>query len=477
MIRCNMQFDSLEFLLFVPVVFVIYWSMRTTMARNAVIVIASYFFYAWADWRFMGLLATVTTISYFAGRYIIKGNKRSKVVLYMAIWTELIILALFKYLNFFVESFSTSLRYIGLHVDGVTLNLLLPVGLSFYVFMTMSYVIDCHRRLIVKSPNILCFFAYVSFFPHLLAGPIDRARFLLPQMAEMQSFSFKIGSDGLRQILWGLLKKTVIADNCNLMIAGIWNDIPNQSSMVLLFGAFLYSIQIYFDFSGYSDIAIGLGKLFGIKMKPNFNYPYFSRNVSEFWRKWHMSLTSWFTEYMYIPLGGNRRGRKRTMFNTIVVFTLCGLWHGANWTFVVWGFLCGVMFIPILLQKIPKKYKNEPLHLNIATALKMGFTFIVITFSWIIFRAETMGQAVQYIIGIYRNMTVMPNMEFFSKTVLLLTLIVLTAEWKARDKEFALQGLSHLPRILRWIVYLSMIGVIFNYMVQNNNAVFIYQNF
>jgi len=269
----------------------------------------------------------------------------------------------------------------------------------------------------------------------------------------------------------------VIADNCNLMIAGIWNDIPNQSSMVLLFGAFLYSIQIYFDFSGYSDIAIGLGKLFGIKMKPNFNYPYFSRNVSEFWRKWHMSLTSWFTEYMYIPLGGNRRGRKRTMFNTIVVFTLCGLWHGANWTFVVWGFLCGVMFIPILLQKIPKKYKNEPLHLNIATALKMGFTFIVITFSWIIFRAETMGQAVQYIIGICRNMTVMPNMEFFSKTVLLLTLIVLTAEWKARDKEFALQGLSHLPRILRWIVYLSMIGVIFNYMVQNNNAVFIYQNF
>lgn len=447
------------------------------MARNVVLIAASYFFYAWADWHFTGLLAVVSAISYFAGLYIIKGKKHDGCVFRMAIVANLLILGLFKYLNFFVDSFCTGLDYMGLHIDSVTLDLLLPMGLSFYVFMTMSYVIDCRRRLIVESPDIVSFFAYVSFFPHLLAGPIDRARHMLPQMSSVQSFSFDMGSDGLRQILWGLLKKTMIADNCGLMIDGIWNDIPSQSSKVLLFGAFLYSIQIYFDFSGYSDIAIGLGKLFGIRMKPNFNYPYFSRNVSEFWRKWHISLTSWFTEYVYIPLGGNRRGRIRTCLNTIVVFTICGLWHGANWTFVAWGFICGIMFIPVLLQTNHRKKKNEPLHFNLSDLLKMSITFISITFSWIFFRAETIGQALQYVAGIFTSITIVSSLVFFSKTVLIIAIAVIAVEWNSRNREYALQGITRWPRSVRWLIYMAIIFVVFNYMVQTDNTVFIYQNF
>lgn len=471
-----MQFDSFEFLLFLPIIFLAYWAIPNVRGRNALLVIASYLFYAYADPRFTLLLATISAVAYLAGKHIIENGARRKAALATTVTLGIAVLFVFKYFNFFIDSFSSLANACGMKADGFTLHLLLPAGLSFYVFMAISYVIDCSRGKIERCPDAIDFFAYVSFFPHLLAGPTDRARLILPQMSEKRTFSFDMGSDGLRQILTGLIKKAVIADNCATFVGGVWADIGSQSSLTLIICALIYSVEIYCDFSGYSDMAIGTGKLFGIRMMKNFDFPYFSRNVTEFWRKWHISLTSWFTEYLYIPLGGNREGKLRTIVNTLIVFTLCGLWHGANWTFVAWGFICGAMFVPILLQKNPRKYKNEPIRMNLSTTAKMALTFMSITFSWIFFRAENMAQAFQFIGCIFTNTDiafVFPT--DLQKTMLFCVIIVIVAEWFVRNDEFMLQNLTRWARPIRWCVYLLMIYIIFK--TQVTGGEFIYQNF
>lgn len=470
-----MQFDSFEFLLFLPITFLVYWAIPNVRGRNILLVVASYLFYAYADPRFTLLLAAVSVIAYWAGKYIIEGGVHKKAVLVGSVTLGIATLFAFKYFNFFVDGFASILNACGLKADGITLSLLLPAGLSFYIFMAISYVIDCNRGKIDKNPNVVDFFAYISFFPHLLAGPIDRARLLLPQMSVKQKFTFEKGSDGLRQILTGLFKKVVIANECAKIVDATWTDISAQSSLSLVLGAIMYSVQIYCDFSGYSDMVIGTGKLLGIRMMKNFDFPYFSRNVTEFWRKWHISLTSWFTEYLYIPLGGNRKGRNRTIINTLIVFTLCGLWHGANWTFVVWGFLCGAMFIPILLQKNPRKYKNESIRLNASTIAKMIVTFIAITFSWIFFRAENIPQAFEYITAIFSNGGFFIDSENVRKTAFVCIIIVTIAEWRQRNCEYMLENLDKFKRPIRWLLYLAMIYLIFK--LQETGEIFIYQNF
>jgi len=475
-VNIEMQFDSLEFLVFLPLAFMAYWLMPSARWRNVTLIVASYLFYAYADARFTLLLAALSLMAYLAGRHILSGGRHKKAMLSAAVMACLLVLGVFKYFNFFADSFVSLVNAFGMRTDSVAVHLLLPAGLSFYVFMAISYVVDCSRGKIERCPSVIDFLAYISFFPHLLAGPIDRARLLLPQLKEKRTFSFEMGCDGLRQILAGLFKKAVIADNCATFVGGVWADIGSQSSATLVFCAIIYSIEIYCDFSGYSDMAIGIGKLFGIRLMKNFDYPYFSRNVTEFWRKWHISLTSWFTEYLYIPLGGNRKGRMRTVANTLIVFTLCGLWHGANWTFVAWGFLCGAMFIPILLQKHPRKYKDEPLRMNFSTAVKMALTFTAITFSWIFFRAENMEQAFQFIACIFTNTDVAFGFPAgLRKIVLLCVAAVVVAEWFGRKDDYMLQGIARWMRPIRWCVYLLMIYIIFK--MQVTGGEFIYQNF
>ena len=349
--------------------------------------------------------------------------------------------------------------------------------------MAVSYTIDCYRLKIEKEPSFLEFAAYLSFFPHLLAGPIDRGREMIPQLQSPRTFSYDMASDGMRRILCGLFKKAVIADNAASMVDGAWNNYNGANSLLLVFAAVLYSIQIYADFSGYSDMAIGTGRLFGLKMRRNFAYPYFARNVSEFWRGWHMSLTSWFTEYLYIPLGGSRRGTGRTIFNTLVVFTLCGLWHGANWTYVFWGFLCGVLFIPILLfPGLKNRWKDVPVKAQPVQLVHILITFALITLCWVFFRAPNLTEAFSYLeamaVNIHQpvfgaNATgVVANKPLF----LLLIALLVIQEWRHRNEDHPLASLSHRNIAVRWAVYLALIYLII-YFTTTNGGAFIYQNF
>jgi len=307
--------------------------------------------------------------------------------------------------------------------------------------MAISYVIDCYRNKITSKPSIDEFLAYITFFPHILAGPIDRGRLMIPQLHVERKFDYKEACDAMRQILWGLFKKSAIADTCDDVVSVVWSDMSSQSSISFIIAAFLYSIQIYCDFSGYSDMAIGIGRLFGIRMMKNFNYPYFARNVSEFWRRWHISLTSWFTEYVYIPLGGNRVGKKRVVLNTLIVFTLCGFWHGANFTFIFWGFICGIMFVPYLLTKNPRKYKNEPIDTNYRTFIRIFVNFVLITFAWIFFRADSLDMALTFIEHTFTSNNQFTNIKHM-KIVILLSIVMLFIEWYNRDEDYGFKKIK-----------------------------------
>jgi D-alanyl-lipoteichoic acid acyltransferase DltB (MBOAT superfamily) len=343
--------------------------------------------------------------------------------------------------------------------------------------MAISYTIDVYKRKFENYPSSINFFAYLSFFPHLLAGPIDRGRLLIPQFEGEKTFDYRVASDGVRQIIWGLFKKIVIADGCAGLVNVVWSNFEQQNSLVLLVTAVFYSIQIYSDFSGYSDIAIGTAHLFGINLMKNFGYPYFSRNVSEFWRKWHISLTSWFTEYIYIPLGGNRRGKLRTILNTLIVFSICGLWHGANWNFVFWGFLNGLLFIPLLLQKSPQKYKGVPIKLCFSDSSKMVLTFLVITFCWIFFRAPDLNQAFSYCFSIFANYEcplMFPQIEGL-RFLMLILIVFIVVEWKNREFNHGLESLAQLNITYRWGIYLLCLLLIF--VMRKTASSFIYFSF
>ena len=356
-----MLFNSIEFAIFLPVVFLLYWFVfnRNLKLQNLFIVVVSYVFYGWWDWRFLFLIAFTSLCSYLSGILIEKYRdrpRRAKTVNVLNIVVNLLILGVFKYYNFFVTSFAD--LFLGGKTDGLLLKVILPVGISFYTFQALSYSIDVYRGKMEATRDVVQFFAYVSFFPQLVAGPIERATNLLPQFAKPRTFDYETGVDGMRQILWGLFKKMVVADNCAVYVDQVFSSGQAHSGCTILLAAVFFAFQIYGDFSGYSDIAIGTAKLFGIKLMRNFNVPYFSRDIAEFWRRWHISLTTWFRDYVYIPMGGSRCSKAKIIRNTLVIFLLSGFWHGANWTFIAWGVYHALLFLPLILLGKNRKYRD-----------------------------------------------------------------------------------------------------------------------
>jgi len=446
-----MLFNSIEFLVFLPIVFAIYWLLRNHLKlQNAFVVIASYVFYGWWDWRFLLLIALTSFCSWGSGLLITERRENnpechrggqnalfaSKFWLVANIVLNLGILATFKYYDFFVSEFGV---LFGLSTESLLLRIILPVGISFYTFQALSYSIDVYRGNIKPTKDIIAFYAFISFFPQLVAGPIERATNLLPQFLQKRTFNYEQGVDGMRQILWGLFKKIVVADNCAMYVDQVWSTYDTQSGSTLLLAAILFTFQIYGDFSGYSDIAIGTAKLFGIKLMRNFNNPYFSRDIAEFWRRWHISLTTWFRDYVYIPLGGSRVSKAKIVRNTFVIFLLSGIWHGANWTFLAWGAFHAALFMPLILLGKNRKYtSNDATWRDIP---KMLLTFALAVIGWIIFRAETIGQAWGILKGICDvSLFSMPyhgNRIFYIPLFLNVFLMVMV-EWITRNGQHGL---------------------------------------
>ena len=465
-----MLFTSIEFFVFLPIVFALYWVLnRYTRWQNLLVVAASYVFYGWWDWRFLLLIAFTSACSYFSG-LLINGGRWRKAALWGNIIINLAILGLFKYYDFFAVEFA---QLFGLSSDSVTLNLILPVGISFYTFQALSYSIDIYRGKMEPTRDVVAFFAYVSFFPQLVAGPIERATNLLPQFHRQRQFDYSLAVDGIRQMLWGFFKKVVVADNCAGYVDNIWNDIAGQSSLNLAMAAMLFSIQIYCDFSGYSDIAIGCAKLFGIRLMRNFKVPYFSRDIAEFWRRWHISLTTWFRDYVYIPLGGSRVGKWKVMRNTFVIFLVSGLWHGANWTFLAWGAFHALLFLPLILLGKNRKYTDTVAEGRLLPNFKelgqMLLTFVLAAFGWILFRSQSLGEAVSFIEGIF---TGIPGGANFPMRTFCFVALMLAVEWLQRNREHGMSMDGVKNGVVRYICYFAVLAIIFVYGVFNETFIY-----
>lgn len=475
-----MLFNSLEFAIFLPIVFFLYWFVvgRNLRLQNLFIVGGSYLFYGWWDWRFLLLIAFTTFCSYLSGTLIEKyRNKRhAKVIAIANIVLNLLILCLFKYFNFFSENLAKLFEVFGVELDWVTLDFLLPVGISFYTFQALSYTIDVYKRKIEPTHDPVSFFAFVSFFPQLVAGPIERATQLLPQFHVKRHFDYAKAVDGMRQILWGLFKKMVVADNCATIVNQIFDNYQDQSGSTLVLGAVLFTFQIYGDFSGYSDIAIGTARLFGIDLMRNFNYPYFSRDIAEFWRRWHISLTTWFRDYIYIPLGGSRGTKWESLRNTMVIFLVSGLWHGANWTFIVWGAYHALLFAPLLLLGRNRKYTGVVAENSVLPSLRelgqMLGTFALVVVGWIIFRAESIGQAWDYIAHICNRSLF--SMPVGGKKALLFAAVLIAVEWVGRRNQFALQKMPRQAWLRYAIYYVIGLSILF---FSGTGTTFIYFQF
>jgi len=480
-----MLFNSLEFLFFLPVVFIIYWFVcKTKKQQNILVVIASYVFYGWWDWRFLLLIAFTSLCSYASGIAISQyedDRKKQKKVSAANIIVNLLILAIFKYYNFFAESFAELFRSIGYQMDVASLNIILPVGISFYTFQALSYSIDVYQNKIKPTSDIIQFFAYISFFPQLVAGPIERATSLLPQFNHKRFFDYTQTLDGLRQMLWGFFKKVLVADMCAHVVNENWGDYQTLPSLMILQVAFFFSIQIYCDFSGYSDIAIGCGKIFGVKLMRNFKVPYFSRNIAEFWRRWHVSLMTWFRDYLYFPLGGSRCSQWKVARNTLIVFLISGLWHGANWTFVVWGGYNSLLLIIGNFIRCNTKYADVIADNSILPTIKeigkMICTFILVTIGWIIFRSESMEETCNIFHAISENPFY--NDDFVLKQVQILAVVFLfVVEWVERKKDYALQApysgwLKY--KACRWLFYYALFLSVYGYW--DNGQDFVYFQF
>ncbi|WP_455640353.1 MBOAT family O-acyltransferase [Parabacteroides sp.] len=488
-----MLFNSFEFALYLPIVFLLYWFVfnRNIRWQNLFVVIASYVFYGWWDTRFLLLIGLTTCVSFVTGLWIDCFRKqdqgktlpwyknRAQLVCAGNILFNLGILAYFKYCNFFIESFVDFFRLFGVSLTVRSLQVILPVGISFYTFQALSYSIDVYKGKLAATRDVVSFFAFVSFFPQLVAGPIERATNLLPQFYKERTFSYPAAVDGLRQILWGLFKKVVIADNCACLVDTVYDSYASQSAPTLIIAAVCFSFQIYCDFSGYSDVAIGTARLFGFRLMRNFNYPYLARDVAEFWRRWHISLTTWFRDYVYIPLGGSRGSRWQNVRNTLVIFVLSGIWHGANFTFLAWGTYSGLLFLPLLLGKKNRRYTGVPAEgKSLPSAyemLSMIYTFILITIGWVFFRSETIHQAFDFLSTIiHASSSELPRSLGVSILFPLIGLLMIS-EWFQRDKEHVLQ-IDHLPQWGRYSVYYLLIGLCFTYAVQEE-VPFIYFQF
>jgi len=477
-----LQFNSTSYCIYLPVVFVLYWIIQKNSLpfQNTFLLVASYVFYSFWDYRFLSLVIASSLICYFAGLWIAQAEKQSqrKSILVVSVTLNLGILVFFKYFNFFVSSANDFLEGIGLNSDLKTLQLILPLGISFYTFKLITYIVDVYRKEMEPTKDAIAFFAFVSFFPTMLGGPIDKAKNLLPQFLNKREFNDPAARDGLRQMLNGFVKKLVIADNIAPLTNDIFSNYAQYDGRTLIIGTFLFAIQIYCDFSGYSDIAIGTAKLFGFSVTKNFNYPYFSRDIAEFWRRWHISLSNWLRDYLYVPLCGRKPSRWRKAKNILFTFTICGLWHGANWTFIAWGVLLGLYFLPITVVK-SKRYlgvagegRKLPLFKE---AFAMLGTFTMVLFSWIFFKSETLGDAFGFISRIITHpyMPESPIKTFIP--MLIASAILLILEWIQRNKEFALQ-ISMLNIVQRWAIYYVCLALITKYAVSDNHA-FIYFQF
>lgn len=483
-----MFFNSLAYACFLPFVFVIYWFVLNKRLRfqNIFLLAVSYYFYSCWDWRFVFLLAFSTALDYYSGIMIYKAKTKGlqKFWLILSVGVNLGFLGFFKYYNFFIDSFSEMLANFGFQANYFTLSIILPVGISFYTFHGLSYVFDIYNKRIQPTFNIVDYTLFVSFFPLLVAGPIERATHLLPQIEKPRVFDYTRATDGLRQILWGLFKKMVIADNCAVFANQIFNDSANQSGSNLVLGAVFFAFQIYGDFSGYSDIALGSARLLGIELLKNFNFPYFSRDIAEFWRRWHISLSSWFKDYLYIPLGGSKGGNWMRIRNTFIIFVVSGFWHGSNWTFIVWGALNALFIVPSMLMRTNRNnieiVANDSSLPNLKEFFQMLLTFALACFAWIFFRAESVGHAIEYISGMFsRSLISIPSVLLDKKAIITVLLLIffIVIEWLGRRNNFAIEklGLGNY-RILRWGFYAFIIFLIGMYM-PSESAEFIYFQF
>ena len=519
-----MLFNSFEYLLFLPIVFLLYWFVfdyalskckHQLLLQNLFIVVASYIFYGWWDWRFLILIAITTILSFLSGIGIERAPTQcgKKAVMIANIIVNLGILGVYKYYDFFAREFA---ELLGIESDFLLLHLILPVGISFYTFQALSYSIDVYRKQIQPTHDVVAFTAFLSFFPQLVAGPIERATNLLPQFYKKRTFDYATAADGMRQILWGLFKKIVVADNCATYVDTVFADVSGQSGSTLVLAAVLFTFQIYGDFSGYSDIAIGTAKLFGIKLMRNFHVPYFSRDIAEFWRRWHISLTTWFRDYVYIPLGGsrptipgwlqckvesvkfkgeengeadtpastpytlhptpkiiNRYTKAIAVRNTFIIFLLSGFWHGANWTFVLWGAYHALLFVPLLLMGKNRRYRDTVATItlpngtiktkwlpSIKEAGQMLLTFALAVFGWIIFRAENIGQVGEIIHNIC-NSSLLSMPDASGNSALLMNIMILiVVEWVARMRNHGLD-IKHLHPVVRYAIYFGVLFLLF----------------
>jgi len=461
-----MLFNSIEFAIFLPIVFLLYWFVfqKNLKLQNLLIVVSSFVFYGWWDWRFLFLMVASASVDYVVGILLATENdaKKRKLLLSMSIVVNLGILAFFKYFNFFVDNFVAAFSLFGAKLNPITLKIVLPVGISFYTFQALSYTIDVYRKKLEPTKSFINYFAFISFFPQLVAGPIERATNLLPQFYTKRTFDYANAVNGMRQILWGLVKKIVIADNAAKVVADVFSNYENLNGSMLVIGAVFFAFQIYGDFSGYSDIAIGTSRLFGFSLMKNFAFPYFSRDIAEFWRRWHISLSTWFRDYLYIPLGGSKGGTWMKVRNTFAIFIVSGFWHGANWTFMIWGALNAIYFLPLLLAKknrtnleIVAKGKYLP---NLKEIFQIGLTFFLTIIAWVFFRAANVTEAVHFLQQMFSlSLFSMPN-YLPSKTMIYILLFVI-AEWLGRDKEYALEQLK-MPRFARWGLYYLLIFAI-----------------
>ena len=464
-----MLFNSIDFAIFLPIVFVLYWfvTSKSLKLQNFLIVVASYVFYGWWDWRFLSLIFFSTIVDYLVG--VALGTQTNPQKRKWLLWTSILVnlglLGFFKYYNFFLDNFVEAFTFFGRDIQASSLSIILPVGISFYTFQTLSYSIDVYKRKLEPTNDFIAFSAFVCFFPQLVAGPIERATHLLPQFYKKREFIYSQAVDGMRQILWGLFKKIVIADNCAEFANQIFNNSAEYSGSTLVVGAVLFTFQIYCDFSGYSDIAIGTSRLFGFDLMQNFNFPYFSRDPAEFWRRWHISLSTWFRDYVYIPLGGSRGRKWMTIRNTMIIFIVSGFWHGANWTFIVWGVLNALYFIPYLLTNNNRNNLDtigQGRHLpNLKDVFSLIITFTLTVFAWIFFRATDLKHAFQYV-GTIFSKSIISVPEVLPKTVLLLIIIFTIMEWIGREQKFAIQRMGlKWNNWIRHIFYFAILFAIF----------------
>lgn len=483
-----MLFNSLEFTIFLPLVVAIYWLLQrfSLAVQNTWILVASFFFYGWWDYRFLTLISISILTDFWLGQAIHSSANQviRKRFLYLSLVVNLGMLMFFKYFNFFVDNFRTAFTFFGAEFNGPLLSIILPVGISFYTFQTLSYTIDVYNRKIDATRDLIAFGAFVSFFPQLVAGPIERATHLLPQFQSRRSFEYENAAQGMRLILWGLFKKLVVADSCAVVVNQIFGSYGQQNGIVLILGAVLFSFQIYGDFSGYSDIAIGTARLFGVRLMQNFNLPYFSRDIAEFWRRWHISLTTWFRDYVYFPLGGSRGGRLATIRNTLIIFLVSGFWHGANWTFIAWGVYHAALFLPLVLLNVNRRHiDSATFNPTVKELLSMVFTFVLVSLGWVFFRSLTIGDAFGYLGRIvtfspgyfsfstlFEGVSSLSDYTLFFSVLSILCLVI--TEWFFSETKSMLYFRN---TTVRRLVYFLL--CIFIYVAKGGNEAFIYFQF